>query len=419
MINVGTILASAIFVVPANIIAEVQTPFLATLVWVVAGVLSWFGAVTLAELGALYPKAGGEYVYLEKAYHPLLGFLYGWTLFSVIQTASIAAVAVVFMTYLGYFFPMSGGAITTGAIVLIIGLSVWNSISLRTSANTQNVTTVAKLVMVGLIAVICLVFGKQGGTSFAEILPAASGRSLLGSFGIAMVAALWAYDGWISVTFVGGEVREPQKFLPKSLSYSVLMLIVIYVVVNFAYMNALPLDRMASTDRVAADAVENALGPTGGGLISLAVMISCFSAVNGFIFTGARVYYAMAADGRFFPSFAKLNRNRIPQNSILAQAAWASVLALSGTYDQLFTYVVFTSWLAYALAAAGVIVLRVKKPELPRKYKALGYPAIPLVFIVLATLLLINTLIEDPRDSLVGIGIVTAGIPLYFFWTRR
>jgi APA family basic amino acid/polyamine antiporter len=419
MINVGTILASAIFVVPAYIIADVETPFLSTLVWVVAGILSWFGAVTLAELGALYPEAGGEYVYLEKAYHPLLGFLYGWTLFSVIQTASIAAVAVVFMTYLGYFFPMSGGAITGGAIVLIIGLSVWNTISLRTSANTQNLTTVAKLIMVGIIAIVCLLFGKEGGTSFAQILPDTPARSLLGSFGIAMVAALWAYDGWISVTFVGGEVREPQRFLPKSLSYSVLILIVVYVVVNFAYMKALPLDRMAGTERVAADAVENALGPTGGRLVSLAVIISCFSAVNGFIFTGARVYYAMAEDGRFFSSFAKLNRNRIPQNSILAQAAWASVLALTGTYDQLFTYVVFTSWLAYALAAAGVIVLRIKKPELPRPYKALGYPVLPMLFVALATLLLINTLIEDPRDSLVGMGIVAAGVPLYFYWTRR
>jgi APA family basic amino acid/polyamine antiporter len=233
-----------------------------------------------------------------------------------------------------------------------------------------------------------------------------------------MVAALWAYDGWISITFVGGEVREPQKFLPKSLSYSVLGLILIYVVVNFAYMKALPLDRMAATDRVAADAVESALGPTGGALISLAVVISCFSAVNGFIFTGARVYYAMAVDGRFFPSFAKLNRNRIPQNSIMAQAAWASVLALSGSYEQLFTYVVFTSWLAYSLAAAGVIVLRIKKPGLPRPYKSPGYPVLPLVFVALATLLLINTLIETPRDSLVGMGIVAAGIPLYFVWTR-
>jgi APA family basic amino acid/polyamine antiporter len=369
-------------------------------------------------LGALYPEAGGEYVYLEKAYHPLLGFLYGWTLFSVIQTASIAAVAVVFMTYLGYFFPLSGAATTGGAILLIIGLSIWNSISLRTSANTQNVTTVAKLVMVGLIAVVCLLFGREGGAGVTEVLPDTPARSLLGSFGIAMVAALWAYDGWISVTFVGGEVREPQRFLPKSLSYSVLMLIGIYVIVNFAYMKALPLDQMAGTERVAADAVESAVGSTGGGLVSLAVIISCFSAVNGFIFTGARVYYAMALDGRFFSSFAKLNRNRIPQNSIMAQAAWASALALSGTYDQLFTYVVFTSWLAYSLAAAGVVVLRIQRPELPRPYKALGYPIVPMVFVALAILLLVNTLYENPRDSLFGMAIVAAGIPLYFFWNK-
>jgi len=418
MINIGTILASAIFVVPANITAGVETPFLSTFVWVFAGLLSWCGAVTLAELGVLYPEAGGEYVYLEKAYHPLLGFLYGWTLFACIQTASIAAVSVVFMTYLGYFFPFSDTAIKAGAIALTFGLSALNCISIRTSANTQNVTTVAKLVMVGIIAVVCLLFGKEGGSSVAQMLPESSSHSLFASFGMAMVAALWAYDGWISVTFVGGEVREPQKFLPRSLSYSVLLLIVIYVVLNFAFMKALPLDQMATTDRVAADAVENVIGTTGGAIVSLAVVISCFAAVNGFIFTGARVYYAMAVDGRFFPSFAKLNKNRIPVNAIVAQAVWASLIALTGTYDQLFTYVVFTSWLAYGLAAAGVIVLRKKRPDLPRPYKALGYPYLTLTFVFLTAILLANTLIEDPRDALVGTGLVAAGIPLYYFWTR-
>jgi APA family basic amino acid/polyamine antiporter len=183
-------------------------------------------------------------------------------------------------------------------------------------------------------------------------------------------------------------------------------------------MKALPLDRMAATDTVAADAVEAVMGRTGGGLVSLAVIVSCFAAVNGFVFTGARVYYAMAVDGVFFSSFAKLNRNQIPRNSIIAQAIWACLIALTGTYDQLFTYVVFTSWLFYALAAFGVIVLRKKKPDLHRPYKALGYPYLPLVFVALAIVLLINTLIEDPRDSLIGLGIVSAGIPLYFFWAR-
>ena len=419
MINIGTILASAVFVVPANILADVGTPFLSTMVWVAAGLLSLCGAVTIAELGALYPEAGGEYVYLEKVYHPLLGFLYGWTLFSVIQTASIAAVSVVLMTYLGYFFPFSQTAVTVGAIVLTMGLSAWNCISLRTSADTQNTTTIGKLVMIAIIAGVCLLFGTEGQVSFGQLLPESSSRPLYAAFGIAMVAALWAYDGWISVTFVGGEVREPQKFLPKALIYSVVLLVLIYVVVNFAFMKALPLDEMAATDRIAADAAEKVMGPTGGGLVSLAVIISCFAAVNGFIFTGARVYYAMAADGAFLSSFAKLNENGVPANAIMAQAVWASLIALTGTYDQLFTYVVFTSWLAYALAGAGVIVLRIRKPNLPRPYKALGYPYVTVIFVFLATVLLINTLIEDPRDSLVGAGIMSAGIPLYFYWKRK
>ncbi len=419
MINIGTILASAIFIVPATITAEVQTPLMSLLVWVVAGVLSWCGAVTFAELAVLFPDTGGEYVYLEKAYHPLLGFLYGWTLFAVIQTASIAAVSVGLMTYVAYFVPLSGWAIQAGAIALILGLSVWNCYGLRVSSGTQNSTTVVKLAMVAAIAAVCFLFGGDGASHLGAMLPEKFDLPFLSAFGTAMVAALWAYDGWISITFVGGEVRNPSRFLPRSLGLSVLILIGIYVALSLSFAYALPLDVMKLSPRVAADSVERALGGLGGGLVALAVIISCFAAVNGFIFTAARVYFAMACDGRFFRSLAKLHpKTRTPVNSILWQGVWASLIALTGTYDQLFTYVVVVSWLFYALGAAGVIVLRNKAPDLPRPYRAPLYPWIPLVFVVLAAALLLNTLITDPRDSLIGIGITAAGIPLFLFWNR-
>lgn len=418
MINIGTILGSAIFVVPAMILAETGSPMKALAVWLAAGVLSWCGAVTIAELGVLFPKAGGLYVYLEEAYSPFLGYLYGWTLFSVIQTASIAAVSVAMMTYVAYLIPMTALQIKVWSILLILALSVWNCRSLRTSATTQNLFTIAKLVGVGLIAIVCLALGSQG--LFIQentILLPQSGSPLLG-FGLALVAALWAFDGWISVTFVGGEVRRPDRFLPISLSLSVVILVAIYLIVNLGFLATLTLDSMAASERVAADAVEAILGGAGGAFVAATVAVSCFAALNGFIFTGARVYYAMAQDGAFFSSFGKLSKNRVPVNAVLAQGVWASLIALTGTYDQLFTYVVVDSWLFYALAAAGVFVLRRRRPDLSRPYRAIGYPVVPLAFVLVSGALLVTAFIADPRDALIGLGIMAVGIPLYPVWRR-
>ncbi len=419
MINVGITLGSAIFIVPAIIIANVGTAFMSGVVWIIAGVLSWFGAVTFAELAVLYPRAGGEYVYLEKAYTRFWGFLYGWTLFSVIQTASIAAVAVAFMTYFDYFVPMSPTILNMSAIGLILILSIWNCISLRTSANTQNSTTVAKLALVAVMVASCFWYGGDGVNAFRQMVPTDPATRTVAGFGAAMVAALWAFDGWVSVTFVGGEVKDPSRALPRALSYSALGLIGIYLLITNGYIYALPVGEMALSERVAADAVENVFGNVGGGLVSLAVVVSCFAALNGFIFTGARVYYAMALDGAFFGWAAKLSARKIPVYAILAQGIWASALVLTGRYDQLFTYVVFTSWLFYMLGAFGVIVLRYREPHRPRPYRAFGYPGIPIFFAVFAAALLLQTLWDNPRDSLIGLGIMLIGVPAYYYWTRN
>ncbi len=418
MVNVGTMLGSAIFIVPAAILAASVTPGTALLVWVAAGALSWCGAVTIAELGAMYPEAGGLYVYLERAYHPFVGYLYGWTVFAVIQTASIAAVAVALVTYVGYLVPIGESGTKLGAILLIAGLSLWNCRSVRTSATTQNLSTVAKLAMVAVIVVVCLVMGHEPLDLGARVgsLPAAP---TLAGLGMAMVAALWAYDGWISITYVAGEVREPQRFLPRALGLSVLVVTAVYLLVNLGFMAVLPLEQMAGSERVAAEAVERVLGQVGGSLVAVAVIVSCFAAVNGFIFTAARVYFAMAREGAFFRPFARLSRHGTPVVAVLAQGVWASLIALTGSYDQLFTYVIVDEWLFFALAGAAVLVLRRRAPGAERPYRVLGYPVTPLVFSGLALALLVTTIAADPRDAGIGIGILAAGAPLYAIWRRR
>ncbi len=417
-INIGTILASAAFVVPAYVIAATGSAGGAALVWVGAGAMSLCGAFAIAELAAMYPDAGGEYVYLERAWHPLVGFLYGWSLFAVIQTASIAAVAVVFVEYAAEFVPLGPIAAKAAAVALILGLSLWNCRSVRTSAATQNLTTAAKLAMAGAIVVLCAFWGDQPVEEIARSRLPLEG-SAAARWGAAIVGALWAYDGWISVTFVGGEVKNPRRFLPRAISLSLLLLIGIYLLLHFAYLRALPLSAFPGAETIAADAAGRAGGQLGSQLVSLAVMVSCFAAANGFLFTGARVYYAMAQGGAFFRPFARLGPGAVPVNATLAQGIWAAGIALTGSYDQLFTYVVVVSWLFYGLGSAAVFALRWKQPDLERPYRAFGYPLLPALFTVFCAVLLGNTLWTDPRDALIGLGITAAGLPFWLHFRRR
>jgi APA family basic amino acid/polyamine antiporter len=419
MINMGIVIASAIFLVPASVAQAVETPWMMLAVWMVAGVLSLCGALAFAELGAMMPKAGGEFIYLTEAYHPFWGYLYGWTVFAVIWTASIAAVAVALATYLGYFVPLSPWMVKAIAIGVILFLSALNCYGLRLGATTQNVSTFLKLALLAVIIVLCFALGGEGVGDFNRWLPEAQGLTLASRFGVAIVAALWAYDGWISITTMGGEVKQPEKFLPRSIILSVVMVMVIYLLANAGYSLALPMVKIAHSERVAADAVSSVVGRWGGGLVSLAIIISCFAAVHGMILTGARVYYAMAEEGLFFRRLAILHPvYKTPVASLLVQGGWASLLTLTGTYDQLFTYVVFDSWLFYALGGAAVLVLRRRQPERPRPYRTWGYPYLPFIFVVLSGALLLNTLWSDPRDSLIGIGIALLGVPGYLVWSR-
>ncbi len=419
MINVGTIIASAIFIVPAEIAMHLHSSGWVIFVWIAGGIISLLGALSMAELGAAMPQAGGQFVYLREAYSPLWGFLYGWTAFMVINTASIAAIAVAFAKYLGYFFELGGGETKALAISSILLLTALNCFGIKWGAWTQNIFTFAK--MAALLALIVLSFTLRDWSSanFQPVFSSQSFSSLLGPLGLAMVAALWAYDGWIEITYVAGEVKNPQRNMPLSIIYSTVIIIAFYILVNLAYIHVLSVGKMAGSELVGSETAVAVIGPIGATLVTLGILISTLGSNNGIVFTAARIPYAMAKERLFFQSMAQVHpRFRAPVVALVIQGIWACLLTLSGTYDQLYTYVVFGSWLFYAMSCGAVIILRQKAPQMHRPYKTWGYPVTPIIFILFAAWLVINTIIEDTWDAAIGAGIILAGLPAYFYWKK-
>ena len=420
MINVGIILGSGIFLVPSSIASRLDSSLLNLTAWIIAGLFSLLGALTIAELGALYPEAGGMFVYLKEAYGPLWGFLYGWSLFLVIQTASIAAVAVAFASYFGYFFNLSSVMVKIVAVAAILVLSLINYLGVRWGAWTQNVFTLAK---VGAIVVLLLLSFQSGVgkiSNLAPLLPAAAAASWIGSFGLALLAALWCYDGWIQACYVAGEIKDPERNLPLSMISSTLIILVIYLSINFAYIFVLSIRGVARSELVAADMAKAFLGFRGAGLIALLVMLSTFGSDNGMILAGARVYYAMAKEKLFFQRAATVHPKFLtPSFALGFQAVWSCLLVFSGTYEQLFTYVIFVEFLFYGLCAAAVLVLRRKRPGLFRPYRTWGYPVVPILFILFTGLLVINTLWNNLRDAAIGTILLLSGLPAYWFWRKK
>jgi APA family basic amino acid/polyamine antiporter len=431
----GTMIGTAIFVVPSRMFRLVGTPWMVILVWVFAGILSLFGALGYAELGAAIPEVGGEYVYLHRAYKPMLGFLYGWTTFVVAKPASIAAIATAFVLYLSYFFPMLAQVILRiplvghfslpltglqlGAALMIALLSLLNVYGVRRAGNVQTFFTACKL---GVLAILILLGFAIGHGSFAHF-SAASGvpasGNFIAAFGVATVAALYAYDGWNNLSMVAGEVESPQRNIPRALIYGTALVITVYVLVNLAYFYVLAPAAAASTQTIAAEAARQFLGKWGGAFIAAGVMISAFATLNGSILSGARVPYAAACDHLFPAPLARLHpRFRTPAVSIVAQAVVAALFALTGTYDALYTKVIFSEFLFYALVTAGIFVLRRREPALERPYKTWGYPLVPAIFVTLSVLLLVNTFVEQRSDSLWGLLLVGSGIPAYFLWKQ-
>jgi len=436
---VGSMIGSGIFIVSADIARQVNSPGLLIMTWVATAVLTLIAALSYGELAAAMPQAGGQYVYLREAFGPLCGFLYGWTLFLVIQTGTIAAVAVAFAKFTGVFLPwfsagndlLSAGGLrisTQQALAIgIIALLTWiNTRGIRTGALVQNIFTVAKTgALLGLVGLGLLAARNADAVAanFHDFWRGADWSfTTIRLVGVAMVGALFASDAWNNVTFTAGEVRNPRRDIPLALGLGVAIVSALYIASNFAYLRLLPLEAIqhAPEDRVGTAAAAQIFGDVSAQLMAAAIMISTFGCTNGLILAGARVYYAMALDRLFFRSVARLDpRTRAPVVSLVVQGGWASLLTLSGTYSDLLDYVIFAVLLFYVLTIIGLFFLRRRRPELERPYRALGYPFLPAFYIAAALLIEVLLLIYKPRYTWPGLMIVLAGVPVYFAWRGR
>jgi APA family basic amino acid/polyamine antiporter len=417
LLVIGNVIGSGIFLVPSAVLRDSGgNPSIASLVWLLGGVLSLLGALCYGELAAMKRGTGGLYGYIRDGFGPFPAFLYGWTLFFVIASGSIATLVVAAADYMGQFRDLSGPAKKALAVGLIVVMAVINVRGTRGSASVQNVATVIKVVA---ILVMSALFFALGDGASAPVVTVGSGTTVAG-VGLAMISVLWAYEGWQYVTFSDGEAVEPQRTIPRAIALGTTLLVVIYVMANYAYLAALGPDRVMASERVAGDAVAAVLGPGAGQLVALAIIIAMYSAAHATVITAPRVFYAMAGDGLFFRKLAEVHpRFGTPALAIVASCIWSALLAVTGTFQQLLTYVVFVGWIFYALGAAAVIALRLKQPGAARPFKVPGYPLTPALFILAAAAIVGNTLIEQPQQSAIGIGVVLLGAPAYFVWRRR
>jgi APA family basic amino acid/polyamine antiporter len=418
-IVVGIMIGTAIFIVPSDILRGVGSPRAALAVWVVGGLISLFGALSFAELAAMMPQAGGQYVYLREAYGPLVSFLCGWAFFLAGQTGGISALAVGFAVYLNEFLPLSPWGQKSAAAASILVFTIINYLGVREGGRTQSLLTGMKVAAIAVLILLGYIL-VHGSPPSPHELPKPTGGNFLAAFGVGMVAAFWAYEGWNNCTFAAGEVARPERNLPLALILGVSGVMAIYLGLNLVYTHVLPIDEIARSSRVGADAAVRMLGRTGSQLVSLLIIVSTLGSLNGSILSAPRVYYAMAKDGIFFRWCSAVHsRFRTPHAALLLQGIWAILLVAWGSYDQLFTYAVFASWMFYALTALAVIVLRRKLPNLARPYRVWGYPVVPLTFVLGATWFVANTLIQKPLEAGFGTLMVLTGIPVYYVWRRK
>jgi len=445
-IVMGSMIGSGIFIVAAEIGREVGSPGLLLLTWVMSGLMTVLAALTYGELAAMMPRAGGQYVYLREAFGPLLGFLYGWALFLVIQTGTIAAVAVAFGKFLGVFHPWISaenilanfGTVTVAghrvaltvssqqlvAILCLSFLAVINIFGLRTGAWVQNIFTALKVgALLGVIG-LGLWWGDTHGVAHSQSFwrGAHADMATLTIVSVALVGPLFSSDAWNNVTFTGAEVINPKRNLPLALFVGTLTICVLYLACNWSYLRILPFEGVqhAAEDRVATAALQVIVGAKGASFMAAAIVISTFGCINGLTLAGARVYYAMAKHGLFFSSVGRVNpRYHTPVVSLVVQAGWAALLTLSGTYNELLEYVVFAVVLFYILTIAGVLWLRHTRPEAPRPYRAWGYPVVPAIYILFATFVEWALLAHKTFRSVAGLCLVGLGIPVYYLWRGR
>jgi len=413
-IVVGCVIGGGIFLVP-NLIAQ-NLPSAAWILgtWIFAGVVSFFGALACAELGAAMPSTGGQYVFIREAFGPLAGFLCGWTNFLIARGAQSAWLAVVLSIYISYFHPFGPIASKAIAVAAIAVFTFVNYRGVSLGALVQKSFAAAKLAGILVIAGSAFLFGHASAAPAAATVPVT-----LSSFGVALIACLLAYDGWVQMSFVAGEIKNPRRNILLALAFGIAAVMTVYLLANLAYLRVLSIPEIAASTHVGADATERVLGPVGGTLVSIIILLSIVGSLNGAVLTCPRVYFAQAEDGLFFRRFAEVHpRYQTPGFAIMAQGVWAAVLIVSGSYETLIDYAMFAIWLSYVFMIAGVLVLRRTQPDLARPYKMWGYPVTPLLFIAVAFGFLGNMLVTRPVPSFAALGLIAAGIPAYFIWQR-
>ena len=436
----GGIIGSSIFLTAKDIAGPLPHPALFLLVWVLGALVSLCAALAFAELGSMFPDSGGQYVYLREAFGDLIAFLYGWMLFAVANGGTIAALSVASAAYLGGIFPeiseqrvviTAAGITLTRAHVfglLSIVLVTWiNVMGLRRGAVLQNIATWAKFVAIAAFVILGFVIGKgswghflqHGGPTSAGVTMGTSTNQLLSALGIGLIAVFWAYDGWVYITWVAGEVRDPRRNVPRAMALGIVVVAVVYIAMNMTYVYAMPLTEVAKHETIAYAAAAALFSPGAANWLSAVIALSCFGAMASCTLSGARVYYAMATDGVFFRRMAEVHpRWRTPALSLIGQGVWACLLTVSGRYDQLYTFVIFGMVLSYTLTVIGLFVLRWKRPEIPRPYRCTGYPWLPGVYVLLGAWWTVNTIWKRPTEALASGIIVLLGVPGYLYWKR-
>jgi basic amino acid/polyamine antiporter, APA family len=436
LLLVSGIIGSSIFLTAKDIASPLPQPVLFLLVWVLGAVISLCACFAFAELGSMFPDSGGQYIYLREAFGDLTAFLYGWMLFSVANGGTIAALSVASAAYTGQVFPIVSethvvvafaGIVITRAhllgLVLIALLTYVNVVGLRWGALLQNVSTWTKFTAMAAFVVLGFAIGKGHWSNFhsqgVSLSMGLGPAQLISALGVGLIAVFWAYDGWVYITWVAGEVKDPRRNVPLAMVLGVLAVGVIYVAMNLTYMYALPLKEIAVHETIAHAAAAALFSPRAAVWLSLMIAISCFSAAATCTLSGARVYLAMAQDGVFFKRMAVIHPKwRTPAFSLIGQGVWAAVLTISGRYDQLYTYVIYGMVLSYTLTVVGMFLLRWKRPEIPRPYRCTGYPWLPAIYVLIGTVWTLNTIITRPTEAFWGTAIVLVGVPFYLFWKR-
>ena len=414
-IVVGIMIGGGIFLVPNLIARSVPSVPMIMAAWVFAGAISFLGALACAELGAAFPATGGQYVFLREAYGPLAGFLCGWSLFTVARSAQVAWLSVVFSIYVSYFVPLGAtGSKLLSLAVLALFMAV-NYRGVRPGAILQNSFTLAKVVGAAIIVGAALSLGGRVEDHSPSVHPAIS----LAGFGVALISCLLAYDGWVQLSFVAGEIRDPQRNVVRALVIGTLGVAAVYLLANVAYLRVMTIPEIAASSHVGADATERVLGAAGGSVVSLIILVSILGTLNGCFLTVPRVYFAQAADGLFFRKFAEVHpKYGTPGFAILAQGLWAAVLLLTGSYETLIDYALFGIWVFNGLMIGALVVLRRTQPNLPRPYRMWGYPVTPVVFLAFTVWFLGNMLVTRSGPAWAGMGLTLTGVPAYFLWQR-